>query len=220
MNNLEKAKMSLYESLKRSMYVKDTRALEAFLKVKREDFLPEEARSMAYVDTPLRLFEGQTISAPHMAVAILEYLQMENGQKILEIGTGSGYQAALLAEMVLPDGVVVTIERIEKLYHFGKANLKRAGYKNVKVFHGDGTLGVPEEAPFDKIILTAAGDQIPPPLIEQLAVNGILCMPLSETALWQTMITIRKTIDGKLTRKNLTSVRFVPLIGKYGVNSS
>ncbi|MHA2297384.1 MAG: protein-L-isoaspartate(D-aspartate) O-methyltransferase [Candidatus Hodarchaeales archaeon] len=215
--SLEQAKMALYERYKRKKQVKDPRALEAFLKVKREDFLPEGAKHLAYVDSPISLFAGQTMSAPHMTVLILDYLKLSSHHKILEIGTGSGYQAALLAEMV-PDGQVVTIEIIERLYHFGKENLERAGYTNVKVFHGDGTLGVPEEAPFNRIILTAAGDKIPPPLIEQLIPDeGILCMPLGRTAFWQKMINVRKKADGKIVKENLASVAFVPLRGKHGV---
>ncbi|MFW9994349.1 MAG: protein-L-isoaspartate(D-aspartate) O-methyltransferase [Candidatus Odinarchaeota archaeon] len=218
MTSLEEQKRALYERYKRGRLIKNPLVLEAFLKVKREEFLPEKSRHVAYVDSPVSLFDGQTMSAPHMCTLILDYLELEDHHKVLEIGAGSGYQAALLAEMV-PNGQVVTIERIESLYRFGKANLERAGYTNVKVFHGDGTLGVPEEAPFDRIILTAAGDQIPPPLIEQLATGGILCMPLGQRPFWQTMISVRKTEDGKLVRKDLSSVAFVPLRGKYGVGS-
>ncbi|MHA1449201.1 MAG: protein-L-isoaspartate(D-aspartate) O-methyltransferase [Candidatus Hodarchaeales archaeon] len=214
--DLSQAKKELYEHFKRSSYIKSPEALEAFMKVKREEFLPENSRNLAYIDRPLKLMANQTISAPHMCLAILDYLKLQDGLKILEIGTGSGYQAALLAEMV-PNGMIITIERIKELYHFGKGNLERNNYTNVKVVLGDGTLGVPEEAPFDRIILTAAGDQIPPPLLEQLVPEtGILCMPLGKRSFWQTMITVRKTAKG-IEQKELSSVAFVPLRGKYGV---
>jgi len=219
MADFEQARKTLHDSFKRSKMVKNQRALEAFLKVKREEFLPEKARNVAYMDRPVRLFDSQTMSAPHMTVLILDYLSLSlPSLRILEIGAGSGYQAALLSHMV-PDGHVFTIERIESLYNFGKANLERAGYDNVSVFLGDGTLGLPDHAPFDRIILTAAGDQIPPPLIDQLAPDGLLIMPLGEGQFSQTMIEIRKTKDGEIIRRNLSSVAFVPLIGEYGVRS-
>ncbi|MFX1251966.1 MAG: protein-L-isoaspartate(D-aspartate) O-methyltransferase [Promethearchaeota archaeon] len=196
-----------------------------FSVVPREEFLPESLRNAAYSDRPLPLFRtGQTISAPHMCAMILGYMKLApSNLKILEVGAGSGYQAALLAEMISPSdnktkGHVYTIERVPNLVKFARKNLERAGYSDrVTVIEGDGTRGFPEEAPYDRIIVTAAGPIIPPPLLEQLKPeDGILCMPLGSRGLWQEMVNIRKDSHGNVSKEHLANVAFVPLIGEYG----
>ncbi len=201
---------------------------EAFVKVPRHEFVPPHEKPFAYVDHPLPLWDtGATISAPHMCVLILEYLKLEQGMKILEVGAGSGYQAALIAEVICPlerskadpCGHVYTIEIHPRLVEFARENLSRAGYSDrVTVISGDGTLGYPEAAPYDRILLTAAGTEPPPPLVEQLKVGGILCMPVERGA-YQVMTNFIKQEDGTLKREHLTEVMFVPLQGKYGMGS-
>ncbi|MFX0052510.1 MAG: protein-L-isoaspartate(D-aspartate) O-methyltransferase [Candidatus Hermodarchaeota archaeon] len=216
-------KQKLIAYYRRSGYVKDENAFDAFMAVPREMFVPEAQASCAYRDHPLPLMNtGQTISAPHMTIMILDYLELEAGQKILEIGAGSGYQAALIAAIVAPDegnpGHVYSIEIVPELVEFAKKNLERAGFsRSVTVIEGDGTLGYKEQAPYDRIILTAAGPILPPPLIEQLKVGGSLVMPLGRPGLWQRMTRFRKVNQNATKKEKLSSVAFVPLRGKYGV---
>ncbi|MFX1511009.1 MAG: protein-L-isoaspartate(D-aspartate) O-methyltransferase [Promethearchaeota archaeon] len=222
----EKKKLSNY--FLRSRIIKDRLNLKAFENVPREEFMPPNLREMAYSDRPFPLFStGQTISAPHMCILILEYLNLESGFRVLEIGSGSGYQAALIAERLrlaknskksVISSKVWSIEIVPELASFAKENIKRTGYDEIiTIIEGDGTLGLPEEATFDRIILTAAGPQVPPPLIEQLSPGGLLCMPLGCARMWQEMILVSKDKNGELTQKTLASVAFVPLRGKYGV---
>jgi len=203
-------------------YVKDQNSIEAFRCVPRENFVPPNQISLAYIDRPLSLMNtGQTISAPHMTVMILDYLELKAGLKILEVGAGSGYQAALIASAICSDplnkGHVYTVEIVPELIKFAQNNLKKSGLnEDVTVISGDGTLGYPEQAPYDRIILTAAGPQVPPPLIEQLKIGGILVIPLGRPGLWQQMTRIRKLDENKIKEELLSSVAFVPLRGKYG----
>lgn len=200
----------------------------------REAFLPEEQQAFAYVDRPLPLMTtGQTISAPHMTVMILDYLMLcsseenENSasfpvKSVLEVGGGSGYQAALIAEALRSQEtafMIYSMEIVPKLAKFAEENLERAGYdQEVKIIAGDGTLGLDEFAPFDRILLTAAGPKIPPPLVDQLRIGGILVGPVGGVRLWQTMIRARKLDEsGSLELENLSSVAFVPLKGEHGV---
>ncbi len=223
MTNIEEAKERLIDQYRRRGYVSDEKAFEAFMQVPREYFIPENQNtSSAYLDHPLPLMNtGQTISAPHMTVMILDYLELEPGQKILEIGAGSGYQAALIAAIVGSDkdnqGHVYSIEIVPELVEYAIKNLKKAGYNElVTVIEGDGTLGYVEKAPYDKIIITAAGPTVPPPLIEQLKVQGSLVIPLGRPGLWQQMTRFRKKNESELVEEKLSSVAFVPLKGKYG----
>jgi len=203
-------------------YVKDQISIEAFRCVPRENFVPPDQISLAYIDRPLSLMNtGQTISAPHMTVMILDYLELKPGLKILEVGAGSGYQAALIASVICSDplnkGHVYTVEIVTELINFAQNNLKKSGFdENVTVISGDGTLGYSEQAPYDRIILTAAGPQVPPPLIEQLRIGGILVIPLGRPGLWQQMTRFRKLSENKIKEELLSSVAFVPLRGKYG----
>ncbi|MHA1968611.1 MAG: protein-L-isoaspartate(D-aspartate) O-methyltransferase [Candidatus Hodarchaeales archaeon] len=224
MTNIEESKERLIDQYRRRGYASDEKAFEAFMQVPREYFIPENQKmSSAYFDHPLPLMNtGQTISAPHMTVMILDYLELEPGQKILEIGAGSGYQAALIAAIVGSDddrqGHVYSIEIVPELVEFAKKNLKKAGYSElVTVIEGDGTLGYVEKAPYDRIIITAAGPTVPPPLVEQLKIQGSLVIPLGRPGLWQRMTRYRKKNEKELDEEKLSSVAFVPLRGKYGV---
>jgi protein-L-isoaspartate(D-aspartate) O-methyltransferase len=220
----EEEKKRLLDRYRKAKYVKNDQAAAAFLKVPRELFLPESQIQWAYSDRPLPLMStGQTISAPHMTVMILEYLDLKPGLKILEVGAGSGYQAALIAAIVAsPDdsksGHVYSIEIVSDLVPFARNNLKQAGFnKVVTVIEGDGTLGYPEKAPYDRIILTAAGPRVPPPLLSQLRIGGSLVMPLGAPGLWQQMMSFQKVTEKEFAEKTLSSVAFVPLRGKHGV---
>ncbi|MHA1754231.1 MAG: protein-L-isoaspartate(D-aspartate) O-methyltransferase [Candidatus Odinarchaeia archaeon] len=212
-------KKKVLERLKNVGIVKSKIVEEAFLKVPREEFLPNALKHRAYDDTPLPIGWGQTISAIHMVLIMLEELKLEKGLKILEVGGGSGYHAALCAEAVYsPDkgGIVHTVERIGRLAVYALKNLIKTGYnKIVRVYHRDGTEGLPEKAPYDRILVTAASPIIPPPLIKQLKDPGRLLIPVGGRHLWQDLILIEK-INGKVKRNNLGGVAFVPLIGKYG----
>jgi protein-L-isoaspartate(D-aspartate) O-methyltransferase len=203
----------------------DREVINAMLKVKRHQFLPEEARSSAYIDSPVSIGLGQTISAPHMNAMMCEYLELREGDKLLEIGTGSGYHAALCAEIVAPEGSqnpghIYTIERHGALFESAKENLIQNGYESrVTVIHGDGTLGLPSEAPFDKILVTASSPKkIPSPFKDQLKDGGILCIPAGSKEWGQDLYIIKRKGNSFEVNKK-TGVRFVPLVGKYGFES-
>lgn len=220
LNTLEKQKKHLANRFKRDGYISDNRIYEAFMKVPREEFVLEEARSLAYEDHPLPIQRNQTISAPHMCMLILSYGDFKPGQKVLEVGSGTGYQAALIAELVKPGGFVYGIERHDIVAEAGMMNLERTGYSDsVLVVAGDGTLGWPDEEvpPFDRIVITAAGPQIPQPLLDQLKIGGKLYMPLGDVLISQYWVEVTKLSESEIKRKNLVEVRFVPLIGKFGL---
>ncbi len=186
--------------------------LEAMLRVKRHLFVPPERSDQAYGDYPLPIGEGQTISAPHMVAMMCDYLDLKKGDKVLEVGAGSGYHAAVIAELIGVEGHLYTVERIPWLVEFSMKNMKRAGYKNVTVTHGDGTLGLPEHAPYDKISVTCAAPEVPPPLIEQLKTGGKMVIPLGGYT--QKLYLLEKKNGIETNRK--CDVVFVPLIGRYG----
>ncbi|MFW9968893.1 MAG: protein-L-isoaspartate(D-aspartate) O-methyltransferase [Candidatus Odinarchaeota archaeon] len=220
--NLEEKRIRLVESLKERGILTKPEVIKAMLIVPRHKFIPKDAESSAYMDSPLSIGLGQTISAPHMNAMMCEYLKLKEGDRVLEIGTGSGYHAALCAELVAPKdsknpGHVFTIERHEGLVKNAQKSLEETGYsKSVTVIHGDGTLGYPEEAPYDKILVTAASpSKIPIPLREQLNDGGILCIPAGSKDFGQNLYIIKKHKD-QFKSKKITGVRFVPLIGKYG----
>ena len=190
--------------------IKDRRVLEAMEKVPRHRFVPEKYRTFAYEDSPLPIGEGQTISQPYIVALMTECLNLEGDEKVLEVGTGSGYQAAILSELV--DGVY-TIEILEPLAKRAEELLKNLGYRNVKVKCGDGYLGWEEYAPFDGIIVTCAPDHIPQPLIDQLAEGGRMVIPVGEIHFPQVLKLIEKR-EGKLIVQNVVPVRFVPMIGE------
>jgi protein-L-isoaspartate(D-aspartate) O-methyltransferase len=187
--------------------VQDARVLEAMRSVPRHEFVPPEHRDRAYADSPLPIAEGQTISQPYVVAAMTEALGLQGGERVLEIGTGSGYQAAVLAELV-PE--VWSIELLEPLARAAQARLARLGIRNVHVRSGDGYLGWPELAPFDAIIVTAAPEEVPPALVEQLAVSGRMVLPVGPSG-GQELLRIVREEDG-LRRESLFPVRFVPMV--------
>ncbi|ADE37359.1 protein-L-isoaspartate O-methyltransferase [Methanohalophilus mahii] len=192
--------------------------LEAMGKVPRHLFVSEDLKNSAYIDSPLPIGNRQTISAPHMVAIMCDVLNIEKGMKILEIGAGSGYNAAVMAEMVGKEGHIYSIERISFLKQFAEINLKNAGYANVTVIEGDGTLGYPPQAPYERICVTSAAPSIPQPLKEQLSAGGIMVIPVGKYM--QNLILVHKLDGGTFTEGNLGSVIFVPLIGKYGYRES
>ncbi|MEJ2278055.1 MAG: protein-L-isoaspartate O-methyltransferase [Candidatus Lokiarchaeota archaeon] len=215
-SDFERKRINLVERLKERGILKDQKVIDAMLKVPREIFIPKEAKSSAYIDSPLSIGKGQTISAPHMVAMMLEILDLRQGEKVLEVGTGSGYHAALCAELVSPKGHIYTIERHKELAEKAKDKILDAGYKNVTIIHGDGTLGYPEEAPYDKILVTAASpNKVPQPLNDLLKEWGVMCIPAGTRRFAQSLYTIKKEKD-QFKSKRITGVRFVPLIGKHG----
>ena len=218
----EEKRKQLVESLKNREVLTKPNVIKAMLKVPRHKFLPKGAISSAYIDSPLSIGLGQTISAPHMNAMMCEMLELKEGDKVLEVGTGSGYHAALCAEIVAPTnsknpGHVYTLERHLKLVETAKVSLINVGYGDtVTVIHGDGTSGYPQEAPFDKILVTASSPKkVPPPLKEQLRNGGILCIPAGSKEWGQDLYIISKK-ENKFDSKRVTGVRFVPLIGEWG----
>jgi protein-L-isoaspartate(D-aspartate) O-methyltransferase len=190
--------------------IKDPAVIAAMRHVPRHRFVPARYSIFAYIDGPLPIGHDQTISQPSLVASMTEELKLKKKDKVLEIGTGSGYQAAILAELV---DKVLTIEIVEPLARQAEQTLTELGYKNVRVRAGDGYQGWPEEAPFDAIIVTAAPDHIPPPLLDQLAVGGRLVIPVGKY--FQTLELLRRTAGG-YERKTLNLVRFVPLVRPEG----
>jgi protein-L-isoaspartate(D-aspartate) O-methyltransferase len=191
--------------------MKDTNILQALERVPRHRFVPEKNRKYSYSDTPLGIGYGQTISQPFIVAEMTRQLQLSPTSKVLEIGTGSGYQAAVLAELT-PH--IYSIEIIEPLLERARKTLAESGYRDIKFRHGDGYHGWAEAAPFDGIIVTCAAGYIPPPLLEQLAVGGRMLIPVGKRFGTQFLILVTKNDDGSITSRNLMAVRFVPLVRK------
>ncbi|MEW6616044.1 MAG: protein-L-isoaspartate(D-aspartate) O-methyltransferase [Thermodesulfobacteriota bacterium] len=187
----------------------DKRVLAVMRKVPRHLFVDDSLKKMAYADRPLPIGEGQTISQPYIVALMTQILDVRHGQKVLEIGTGSGYQAAVLSELT---DKVYSIEIREELAEKAKSRLRDLGYKNVLVKFGDGYFGWEEHAPFDAIIVTCAANHIPPSLINQLKQGGKLLIPLGSTTYYQTLTLITK-VKGELEVKHLSGVVFVPMTG-------
>ena len=214
----------LIENLIKERILRTPKVIKAMRSVPRRHFLPENMQSYSAVDTPLPIGFGQTVSAPHMVSIMNEALQLEIGQKVLEIGAGSGWHAATIAEIVAPSdtprsewGHVYTTEIIEGLAEFARKNVRNAGYNDrITIICTDGSMGYPEKAPYDRIIVTAAAPDVPQPLIEQLKPNGIMLIPVGTVHLFQSLIKITESTDGKIKRENLGGVAFVPLTGRYG----
>jgi protein-L-isoaspartate(D-aspartate) O-methyltransferase len=191
--------------------IKDKAILDAIMKVHRHLFVPKGMGDSAYGNYPLPIGAGQTISQPYTVAFMLQALELKKGHKVLEVGTGSGWNAALIAEMVKP-GKVYTTEIVPELAVFARKNLKK--YSNAEVVAVDGSAGYKKEAPYDRIVVTAACPRIPMPLIKQLADEGVLVAPVGEEY-GQQMMQLKKKGD-KILERNLGSFVFVPLIGKYG----
>jgi len=186
---------------------------KAFLEIPREEFIPSTIKNHAYIDTPIEIGNGQTISAPHMVAIMCEALDIKKGQKILEIGAGSGYHAAVVSRLVGEKGHVYTIERFLSLAENAKKNLENVGILNVTVEVGDGSMGLPKYAPYDRIYVTCAAPNVPPPLLKQLKNNGKLLIPVGK---YVCDLDLLEKKDGKIVTKNLGKCAFVPLVGKYG----
>jgi len=189
--------------------ISDDKVLKAMRKVPRHVFVPDDLASVAYADRPLPIGEGQTISQPYVVALMTEILDLRPQHRVLEIGTGSGYQAAVLAEIA---GEVYSIEIKQKLYVNTTKILKSLGYKNLQIRQADGYFGWPEAAPFDAIMITAAVDHIPPPLIAQLKDGGKLTLPLGNPFSYQNLVLVTKKGDD-VSVKQITGVLFVPLTG-------
>jgi protein-L-isoaspartate(D-aspartate) O-methyltransferase len=186
--------------------------IAAMKKVKRHTFLPETLRDRAYGNYPLPIGENQTISQPYIVALMTQALQLKKTDRVLEIGTGSGYQAAILAELA---EIVYTIERLDALSTRARTNLYSQGYNNIYLISGDGTLGLPEYAPFDKIIVTAAAPKTVDTLLGQLKNGGKMVVPVGNRSI-QDLKLIEKALNGRLYTNSLGGCRFVPLIGKEG----
>jgi len=200
----------MVETQIRARDVQDAAVLRAMNRVPRHLFVPDDVRPFAYEDRPLPIGRGQTISQPYIVGYMTEALQLEPSHTVLEIGTGSGYQAAVLAEIVKQ---VYSIEIVPDLASGARRALAQAGYRNVEVRAGNGYLGWPERAPFDRIIVTAAPPEIPQALVDQLAVGGVMVVPVGTSN--QEIVVIEKTPDG-VTQKRTIEVRFVPMVSKPG----
>ncbi len=206
-------KEELIEKWKKDGLVKDERLISAFRKIKRENFILKKDLSRVYSDYPLQILGSQTISQPTTIMTMLEALELKETDKVLEIGAGSGYNAALIAS-ICTKGIVYSTEIVEELIPFAKKNLKKEKITNVEVIHTDGSFGLREKSPFDRIISTCACPEIPEPWIDQLKSNGIIVAPVGPVHA-QEMIQLRK-IKGKIEMKTLGNFMFVPLKGRYG----
>lgn len=196
--------------LKADGVLKTPAIIKAFETVDRLGFVVPEFRSDAGLNEPLPIGYGQTISQPFTVAFMLELLQPQPGQRVLDIGAGSGWTAALLAELVGPTGKVIAVERIPQLKRFGEENLKKAGYKSVEMVRADGSQGVPDQAPFDRIHVAAAASQVPPALVEQLAVGGVLVVPVGDYV--QDIVRVEKSGRGQYREQRFPGFQFVPLV--------
>ena len=201
-------RLSMVETQIRNRGVKNERVLEALRKVPRHEFVPEKQADQAYNDYPLQIGYGQTISQPYIVALMTELLEIKSDGRVLEIGTGSGYQAAVLAELAAE---VYTIEIVEPLALQARETLDRLGYTNIKIRSGDGFYGWPEAAPFDGVIVTAAPEKVPQPLLDQLKEGGRLVIP--EGRYYQDLVVYEKS-GGKTRRREVIPVRFVPMTGR------
>ena len=183
--------------------------LKAFAQVPREEFVPENLREFAYEDGPLPIGEGQTISQPYIVAFMLEALSLRGGERVLEVGAGSGYAAAVLGQIAEQ---VYALERIAELAARAAETIARLGYDNVEIRHGDGTRGWPEHAPFDGIVVAAGGREIPEALRRQLRIGGRLVIPVGRQATFQELLRITRLDEEEFTEENLAAVRFVPLV--------
>jgi protein-L-isoaspartate(D-aspartate) O-methyltransferase len=190
----------------------DERVMEVIGRVPRHEYVPLDRQSQAYQNRPLPIGHGQTISQPYIVALMTDMLEPQPGDTVLEIGTGSGYQAAVLAELV---GQVHTIEIIEPLSEQASIRLRKLGYDNIETSLGDGYYGWPEHAPFDAIIVTAAASHIPPPLIKQIKPGGVMLIPVGPQFSVQQLTLVEKRADGSVTTRQVLPVRFVPLTGRH-----
>ena len=193
--------------------IEGARLLDAFRAVPRELFVPEGVREFAYEDGPLPIEAGQTISQPYIVALMIEAAGIAPGDRVLEIGAGSGYAAAVMSRVA---GEVIGVERHAELAGLARARMKRLGYGNVRIVEGDGTTGLPAEAPFDAILCAASGSHVPEALRRQLAIGGILVMPVGEPEAVQNLVKVTRRGEDEFEQEDLGPVRFVPLIGAHG----
>jgi len=203
----------LIKTIKDYGFLTNEKVESAFRTIPRHEFVVPSELDRAYYNEPLSIMNNQTISQPGVVSRMTEWLDVQDGQKILEIGTGSGWQTAILSYMV-GNGTVYSIERLPELVNFARENLEKLRIDNVHVILGDGSMGYPEESPYDRIIITAACTEIPLPLLEQLDENGLIIAPVGDLS--QSMILLKK-ISGEIVEiKNESNYIFVPLLGKFG----
>ncbi len=193
--------------------IRDQAVLKAMREVPREDFVGERILERAYGDHPLPIAEGQTISQPYIVAYMTEALELDAADRVLEIGTGSGYAAAVLSRIVT---TVYSVERLSGLAQAARQRLELLGYTNIVVHEGDGTLGWPEHAPYDAIVVTAGAPKVPQPLLEQLAIGGRLVIPVGRSYDVQDLVRVRRVSEHDYRSEQLCGVRFVPLIGAAG----
>jgi len=193
--------------------IRDRAVLAAMGQVPREEFVGADIQSSAYDDYPLRIDEGQTISQPYIVAYMTEALELSSQDRVLEIGTGSGYAAAILSRVV---ATVYTVERLPGLAQSARQRLEMLGYSNIQTHLGDGTLGWPEHAPYNAIVVTAGAPEVPGPLLEQLVVGGRLVIPVGADSFHQILLRVRRIAPHNYLREALCDVRFVPLIGSAG----
>ncbi len=208
---LDELRREMVQEQIRERGVRDPGVLDAMQRVPRHEFVSEDMMAGAYADQPLPIGEGQTISQPYMVAAMTEAAALVGTERVLEVGTGSGYQAAVLSLLARE---VHSVENVVSLAKAAQLRLAKLGYRNVAVHCGDGTLGLEQAAPFDAIVVTAAAPRIPPPLVEQLAEGGRLVIPVGP-ATEQELVLVRK-LEGRATSETLHYCRFVPLLGRYG----
>src|SRR5215472_7068863 len=211
-DSLTAARLSMVETQLRCRGIRDQRVLDAMTKVPRHDFVGRQHWADAYADHPVPIGEQQTTSQPYIIAVMLQAAEVKPQDRVLEIGAGSGYQTALLCELARE---VFAVERYPPLAANAQSLLERLGYANATVITGDGSLGLPEYAPFDVIIVAAAAPRVPPALLEQLALEGRMVIPVGE-AQQQVLQLARKHADGNVTVSTLEGCRFVPLIGRQG----
>lgn len=209
---LREQRHSMVEQQLRDRGIHDVRVLAAMGQVPRHEFVSYDQRGQAYSDHPVSIPEQQTTSQPYIIASMLQSAEIQPGDRVLEVGAGSGYQTALLATLAAQ---VIAIERYSSLAEEASVTLQRLGYENVTIVAGDGSLGVPQHAPFDAIIVSAAAPQVPPALVQQLALAGRLVIPVGDSA-QQVLQLVRKHRDGSITTHSLEGCRFVPLIGEQG----
>jgi len=205
-----------HEMVERQILARDVRdpaVIDAMREVPREEFVPEQLKRFAYEDSPLPIGQGQTISQPYMVAFMVEALRLAPGGRVLEIGTGSGYAAAILSRIASD---VFTIEIVEELAKSAGPRLRKLGYNNIQVKQGDGTMGWPEHSPYDGILVSAGAPDVPEPLVEQLAVGGMLVIPVGHTLHLQSLLRIHRVTEIEYRQEDLGPVQFVPLVGVEG----
>ncbi len=204
--------LRLLDYLTRQRHLRSPAVRAAMETVDRRAFVPKSQKPVAYDDTPLAIGHGQTISAPHMVAMMLDMLAPRPGERLLEIGSGCGYHAAVASRLLLPNGEVYTVERLAPLAKLARRNL--AAFENITVHHDDGSLGLPEHAPYARIMVTCGAPAVPKPLREQLAVGGRLVVPVGGRR-YQDLVVVERTAEG-FTERRRPGVAFVPLIGEHG----